>query len=257
MANRSNRFLSVVCWVAPLLLLPSAGPLQASEFYYMLVFGSQQIPPRARYSHTFATFVKATGEGPDVAGYRLESHTISWSPRTLDIRVCALQPECGQNLELHPTIGWVLSTGQRISLWGPYQIDRDLYDRAMQQIGLLQSGQVQYKAIDTGFPTDVASNCIHAVSSVTGGYRIRVISPSFGETASYYVTRRFCPWIIDCGRKHDWVSTRLGLDCYPLLRRELENPRSGLILGAARRAFGAEPAPSSATATWPPGLEGR
>ena len=38
-----------------------------------------------KYSHTWATFVKATGEGPDPAAWRLEEHTISWLPQTLNV----------------------------------------------------------------------------------------------------------------------------------------------------------------------------
>jgi hypothetical protein len=123
-------------------------------------------------------------------------------------------------------------------MWGPYRIDRDLYCRALRQIAVLESGRIGYKAIDSGYPTAVASNCIHAISSIAGGYRLRVFSPSFGETASYYITRRLEPWIINPEQTHPWVATRLGLDSYPILRRDLENPRSGLIWGTLRSAVG-------------------
>ena len=237
------RRMSIVGVTAVILSLAVAGSARAEDFYYLMVFGSQQIPPRARYSHSFATFVKATGQGPCADAYCLEAHTISWLPRTLEIRLRAVLPECGTNADLHSTLRWAYATDQRVSMWGPYQIDGELYNRALGQINLLESGRVQYKAIDTGFPTDIASNCIHAIGSVAEGYRMRVISPSFGETASYYLTRRLAPWIVDCDTRHDWVSARLGLDAYPILRRDLENPRSGLFLGAPRRLLGREPIP--------------
>src|SRR5262249_45612718 len=110
----------------------------------------------------------------------------------------------------------------------------DLYYRAARQAAFLERGQVQYKLIDSGFRTDVASNCIHAVSSIVDGFRLRVFSPSYGETASYYITRRLLPWIIDPNQKHDWILTLLGLDGYPLIHRELENPRSGLFWSTLR-----------------------
>src|SRR3954453_12958794 len=133
-------------------LVPAlAHPARAEEFYYLMVFGSQRLPPCPKYSHTFATFVRATGTGPCAENYCLEAHTISWVPRTLDIRVCTLLPECGVNLDLDASLRWVLATDQRVSLWGPYQIDRDLYERARAQISLLESGRVRYKAIDSGY----------------------------------------------------------------------------------------------------------
>jgi hypothetical protein len=205
------------------------------EFYYVLVFGSQQIPARAQFAHTFAVFAKATGQGPCSENYGLEAYSISWMPQTLEIRTVALLPECGQNVELHYTIRWALSTGQRISVWGPYQIDKELYDRAIEQIRLLQGGEVLYKAIDFGYRSDHVSNCIHALSTIAEGYRLHVVSASFGETAGYYVTRRFEPWIIDPCRTHDWLVPRLGLAGYPIIHRPLENPRSSVIAGQFNR----------------------
>lgn len=217
-----TRYSLLVClWVA------IAPPARADEFYYVLVFGSQRPRPCIKYSHTFATFVRATGRGPCAEGYALEAHTISWYPQSLDIRPAALLPECGRNFDLGTTLRVAADTGQRVSMWGPYRIDRELYDRALRQIALLESGDVCYKAIDSGYPTDRVSNCIHAVGAVAEGHRVCVLSPGFGETASYRVTRRFQPWVIDPCRRHDWVASRLGLDAWPLRRRDWEPPRSG------------------------------
>src|SRR4051794_244283 len=215
-------------WVAALALVP-APAARAEEFYYLLVFGSQRTPREARYAHTFGTFVKATGWGPCGDVYSLEAHTVSWLPRTLEVRVRALRPEPGVNLGLHETIRYALGNGERISLWGPYRIDRELYCLALSQIRLLESGQVRYKAVDTGHHSDRVSNCIHALSSIAEGYRLRVISPAWGETASYAVLRRLLPWVLDGACTYPWVASRLGLDAYPLIRRPLAPPRSGPI----------------------------
>jgi len=229
---------SLAAAVALLLVLVWAPAARAEEFYYMLVFGSQRLPPQAKYSHSFATFVRATGQGPCAESYALDSITISWLPRTLDVRIFAVLPECGQNVGLHPTLRWALDTGQRVSLWGPYRVDRDLYDRAVRQAGFLQGGTVQYKAVDAGWPSAVASNCIHAVSDVAQGRTLRVPTVNFGETASYDITLRLTPWVLDGGRKHPWVSARLGIDGYPMVRRELENPRSGVVAWALQGIVG-------------------
>ena len=42
------------------------------EFYHLIMFGSQREKPQPKYSHTFATFVKASGQGPSLDSYRLE-----------------------------------------------------------------------------------------------------------------------------------------------------------------------------------------
>jgi hypothetical protein len=208
-------------------LFPTAA--RADEFYYVMVFGSQRSLPAPNYAHTFAVFVKATGSGPCVDRYWVEARIISWLPANLKLRVTALMPEYGVNLGLYETLKYVRDNDERVSMWGPYQIDRAFYFRALRRIDELESGSVLYKSNDAFRAPARVTNCIHAVSAVENGAPLVVFSPGWGETASYYVTRSMEPWIIDCNRKHEWVAKRLRLDCYPIIRRELENPRSGLI----------------------------
>ncbi|MBV9123753.1 MAG: hypothetical protein JO112_10385 [Planctomycetes bacterium] len=210
--------LALMAWA---LLVPAA---PAAELYFMAVFGSQRgVPTPPRLTHSFAVFVKATGEGPAIDRYQLEYHTISWMPQTLDVEIWRLLPEPGINLDLHATIRWALAEGQRVSMWGPFQIRQGLYDRALCQIAHLNSGEVRYKAVDTGYPTERVSNCIHAVSDLSErNLRLRVASPGFGEVASYLITRRLESWILNPQQIHYWVADRLGLGCYPIIHRELE-----------------------------------
>jgi hypothetical protein len=224
-----------LAWAAAFFALISAGAARADDCYYVLVFGSQLPEPDPNYSHSWATFVRASGNAPTCV---IESHTISWLPRTLEVHLRKLHPEPGVNLELRPTIVWALDNHMRISLWGPYQVDRDLYCRSRRQFALLESGRVRYKAMDAGSESDRVSNCIHAVTSMTGGYRVRVLSPGWGETASFYIARRMQPWIIDPSRRHDWLLTALGLDGDPLIRRDLVNPRTGAVWSAVRAVGG-------------------
>jgi hypothetical protein len=208
--------------LALVLLLAGARGAPAAEFHYVMVFGSQRPLGDPRFSHTFATFVRASGYGPDSRTYQLEAHTISWMPASGDIRVAALLPEPGVNMDLLDTLRWAVQTGQRVTMWGPYRIDPELYERALRQVALLESGQVRYKAVDSGFLTDHVSNCIHAVASVTEGYRRRIFLPGWGDMASLYVTRQFAAWIRDGWRTHDWVSDRLGLGAFPIRRPKTE-----------------------------------
>jgi hypothetical protein len=205
-----------------LLLLALAKPAQADEAYFMLVFGSQRPVNLPRHTHTFATFVKATWTGPGCTTPQIQAWTISWLPCTLAIEPYRLCPESGMNLDLHSTLRWARADGQRISLWGPYQIQKELFDHALGQIAHLQSGAVSYKAVDTGYPADRVSNCSHAVGALVPDSRIHLGIGSWGDSASYFVTLALAPWIIDSRRTHDWILPRLGLCDCPLVRRGLE-----------------------------------
>jgi hypothetical protein len=218
-----------------LLTLISASQGVAAERYYVLVFGSQRVPPDSDDSHTFAAFVrlKDTPVGP-----RLECYTISWLPANLVIRTGALLPEPGRNLDLCTTLNYVLARGERVSLWGPYETDRRVFTQALEQIAQLQSGQVQYKAIDSFYPSNRVCNCIHAVSQILDHKRIHIASPGWGETASYYVTLQLLPYISNPGERHVWLTRSLGLDRYPIIYRDLEPPRSGFFWSGLRRAAG-------------------
>jgi hypothetical protein len=218
------------------LLLALGNRAGAAEAYYLLMFGSQRIPNNPSYSHSWASFVRAVWDRPGPP--RLEVHTISWVPRDLHIRVFALAPEAGTNLDLHATLRYVAANGERVSLWGPYQIDRALYLRALDQVRLLQSGQVFYKAVDTGYTSDHVSNCVHAVSSLAEGYRLLVLTSSWGETASFLILGELTPWIREPCTVHSWVAKALGLGSYPIVYRQPgEHPRAG----ALRRLLGREP----------------
>jgi hypothetical protein len=225
-------------WALILCALTGANTARAGETYYVMVFGAQRAPTEPHYTHSWAVFVKATDAAGCPGAKVLEHHTISWMPQTLVIRVRALLPEPGVNLDIPTTFRWVLETGQRVSMWGPYQIEPELYGLALKHRAVLESGQVCYKAVDVGHFSDRVSNCIHAVSSAYTGPRLRVAVPGWGETASFLITRRMKRWFINPHQRHEWVATALGLDQYPIIRRELENPRTGVIWDALRTATG-------------------
>jgi len=200
------------------------------------------VPANPDYSHTWATFVRATwaGDSPCPENPILEVTTISWLACNGIVRTLALLPEPGRNFELHETIRWCRCNDMRISLWGAYRICPELYGRAVEQANLLESGRVRYQAVDTGYPTDRVSNCIHAVSWLSRGYRLRVASPGFGESASYFVLKELEPWIVNSGCTQTWVGSALGLDQYPIIYRDFTNPRSNAVFGPLNRLLGGE-----------------
>lgn len=232
-----------VAWTAALLWLQTAGAAPADEFYYVALFGSQREPNDPNYSHTFATFVRASGDGPHATEYDVEDcFTISWLPANTRVRTRALLPEPGHDFTLEETLNIVLGDGERVSMWGPYQIDERLYNGALRRYSQLNGGQVRYKAVDSGYPINRVSNCIHAVSAASGASRPRILSPSFGQTASWIVLQKFRRDIIDRDETHEWVYSYLGLENYPIIRRDFErNPRTGTFWSLLKRLVGIEP----------------
>jgi hypothetical protein len=222
-----------------LALLPTAA--RAGEAHYVIVFGSQQIPNRPNYAHTFATFVRATwpGDGPP-CNVMLEAHTISWLPANGIVRTHSLLPECGRNYGLFETLKYVRDNGERISMWGPYPVDARIYYRALRSIAELDSGTRRFKPVDSGWPARRVCNCIHAVSEVPGNPLLIVASPGFGEVASYACLLKMRPWLQDENPQY-WVSSAIGLDAVPIIYRDrITPPASGTFLGPIYRVLGGE-----------------
>jgi hypothetical protein len=210
-------------WSSGFLLFSLADACRAGEAHYMLLFGAQRPHGRPKYTHTWATFVRATGTGPYPSAPALEWHTISWLPRSLDVEVTSLLPEPGVNLDLYATLKFVLGHDERVFQWGPFCIDKILYERALAHISHLESGQARYKAADSAYPTRRVSNCFHAVGDLAEGQpRIRVGSPAWGELATYLVARQLRPWILNSHEEHHWLEGPLGLEDYPITHRNLD-----------------------------------
>ena len=189
------------------------------ERYYLLVFGSQSVPKRAKYTHTWATAVRVTADGT------VSEHTISWMPATLDIRPLARTPETGVNLGLQFSIEEMQRHDERVSLWGPYEIGPGLFRRFLVQKEFLETGAVGYQCIDTigrSARLGTGSDCIHAVTDMDPQFdRGRYPLSYFGEAASEHIVKQISerPVIIEPGTDHSWLVPALGLDRYPLVRR--------------------------------------
>jgi hypothetical protein len=205
------------------LLLFLAEHSRAGEDFYLLMFSAQRVPNDPDFTHCFATFVRATwpGNGPCPRNPCLEVHTISWLPANLAVRTLALLPERGRNFDLDTTIRFHMDNDTRVSMWGPYRIDPDLYCRALKEIALLQSGEVQYKTADHFRFSDHVCNCCHAISALADGQKFILGSRGWGDSASEFILKeKLKPWVIDPDRSCPWVASAIGLDRYPISRRE-------------------------------------
>jgi hypothetical protein len=201
-----------------LCLAATASEPRGDEFCYVMIFGSQSSPKLLQYTHTWATFIRAVGEGPDASGYALEHHTISWLPQSLNVRTWTLLPEPGVNLDLYRTLDAVYHDRERVTMWGPFRILPMVYERSLKVKEILESGRAEYRAIST--PRNLLiSDCIHAVAAVDpifgrGHYPlIRVGKPASRFIARQMMTRSvFDQWESD----NSWLVPALGLDRYPI-----------------------------------------
>jgi hypothetical protein len=193
---------------------------KSNDLYFMLLFSQQSDPPAPRLSHTFAAFVQAR-RAPGQKDYRLETHSISWLPATLDVRLLR-RPEQGRNLGLKASLENARSAGTRISMWGPFQIPKQLYDRALKQETRLNRGELLYKALDGALrPEREAVNCFHAVADIDTERGLLETGTAHGDAATEMVAQHLRRSIIDPERTHDWVADRLGLKNYTITRRKM------------------------------------
>jgi hypothetical protein len=201
------------------MLLPR--PARAQDRHYVWIFSSQSVPKLPRYTHTWAEFAHIPGGcGPRP----FHAFAISWMPATLNIRTYALLPEPGVNLDLQTTLRFVQNEGERISVWGPFEISACLYERAAKQKNRVESGAVRYRAIDPLIRHNDISDCVHAVSDIAPDQSRLLYTESvfFGDAAGHRITHVFRRRGLTCPPREDlgWAEQALGMACYPIVRRE-------------------------------------
>jgi hypothetical protein len=210
------RLLTFLRITALALVIASLGSAaaRAEEFHYALIFGSQSHPKQLRYTHTWATFVRAVGEGSDPNAYQLTHHTISWYPASRKVKVWRPFPEEGVNLTLEDSLAEVRKNGESVTMWGPFLVTAEVYQRSVFVYNVVESGQPQYRAISSRTDLLIA-DCIHAVAAVDrqfgrGHYPLIRI----GKPASRYIARQVMIRSIYDQTQNDnaWLIPRLGLD---------------------------------------------
>lgn len=195
------------------------GEATAADYYFMTIYGAQRpIINRPRYTHTWATFIRVSGEGSDLRRYRAQQFTISWLPRTLEVRPLDLVPEPGANLTLRRTLAYCDDNRMEIAQLGPYQVDVDLWNLAFRRFDRLERGELMYRASDIfnrpGRQTEVC-NCIYAVLDLDGrDPAFRPVTLGFGFIGSAFVARRLSSHIIEPRRTYPWVSDMIGVRNY-------------------------------------------
>ncbi len=216
--------------------------------FFMMIFSAQRAWNRPKYTHTFATFVKARSAATDetrtehgtepalkpcsIRGSNLETHTVSWLAANKKVCLFRLWPERGFNFDLATSLEWALSVQSRISMWGPFEIKPALYAKALVQKARLESGAIQYKVFDPGFRPHSACSCIHGVCDIDQDRGPLWTWFRYGESASRSIAVYFLPWVIDPHQNNRWVMDRLDLAKYPIIYRQLSASEFANISGS-------------------------
>jgi len=218
--------------------LPAAGGESAGETFYLVVFAAQEEDYHPETSHCFATFARIA-ELQDT-GSVVELHHINWFSRrghqtgtthaVFEDDGTLTRPEPGENRTTREALLLASRRRLKITRWGPFEIARELHERAIQQIDLLEGRvrgrRVLYKSFDIGCREAegiVALNCVHAISDVDReGGPLRTWT-SYGEQAAGIVVQHLGRWFEEPGRDHPEAWERIWRETWrpgpaPLLR---------------------------------------
>jgi hypothetical protein len=152
-----------LCFVRVFILFASAPALAATERidlrgrYFIVVWGYQGAVNAPKDSHTFASFY----DGTQLSRGRVKPATISWLPVTGVVHILEVDP--GRNFSLGQTLTLACRSGRQVGSWGPYEIDFDLYQRALTRIRLLHSGTIRFSSVPRQGKT---MNCIEATGDI-------------------------------------------------------------------------------------------
>jgi hypothetical protein len=185
----------------------------AADEYYLTVFSCETVPFRGTKTHTFATVTRIPTAGV------VETNCISWMPATLKVRPFTLLPEQGVNLTLAQTLDFCRQENLRVSVWGPYAIEPELFCLLRDQSNWLSSGNVKYKSTDNVVPSFIAMNCYHAIWQVVAPLKKYAGPYTCGDHAGGNTVRIFSDWIISTQANDDMLKL-VGVDQYPLVRRD-------------------------------------
>jgi hypothetical protein len=169
------------------------GPL-AHDRYFITPFAYENRGNDPKFSHSFMTVIRifAHGEQPTpnsefktgtFKGWDWEAFNISWLPadfmenpdlcvfRGACARLFPKQNQCpvspGKNFTLEDTIKLAVNAKVAVGMWGPYEITKEGFDRAIKRKWLLDSGEIKYRADDRRYRKDqTAINCFHAMGSL-------------------------------------------------------------------------------------------
>jgi hypothetical protein len=210
------------CLAIIALLAGGQNGAQAADRYFALVFSSQARPKLPRYTHVWATMVHVANAEQPPSQWAFQVDTISWFPASLVVHTFKLRSEPGINLDLQKTLAHVQRQGQHVSVWGPREVPQFMYCEFMTQKARLESGQVQYQAIDSFRNPQNVSDCIHSLTDMDRA-RSRTAYPlsRFGDDAAEQFVKVLAKrgHLLPVDAMTETVYQALGLPCQCITRR--------------------------------------
>jgi hypothetical protein len=195
---------------------------RSTEKFYMVIYGAEKAGRSPTCSHCFATFARV--REPSTARANVELHHINWFSRRghesgeerglFDDDGRPVNPEPGENRTTRDALCLCQRAALRIVRFGPFEIEEELYCRALRQIDLLEGRgpgpRPLYKCFDLGYREGAraaAFNCIHAISDIDrdgGPFRTFTL---YGEAGARELVSHFRRWIKEPanGQSEVWV----------------------------------------------------
>lgn len=171
-----------------------------ADDYFVTVFAAETVPFQSKHTHTFIAVHRVPA-----AGGVVETYSISWVPANLNVRGLTLRPEMGANLPLADTFAFCKKHCMRVSAWGPYQIQPELFELMKCQAAKLERGKVKYKPTDNLYPSNVAANCYHAIWQPIAPCRKASGPFNCGDASGAMTVQLFRKWLIDPCKTHDTI----------------------------------------------------
>lgn len=171
--------------------------------YFLVPFAYQDAKNKAKQSHSFASIIRVGNNVPSEevdTDYvdrkaKVEAFTISWLPHDFmeDPNLCVFKgflaiifaknnecrPVVGKNHTLKETLDIALfpptdpkqKLVRSVGMWGPYEISKEFFDKAVERRKFLRDGKIKYMADDRLTREDLtAFNCFHAIGDLQTGF---------------------------------------------------------------------------------------
>jgi hypothetical protein len=196
-------------------------PARADDFF-AAVFTAETVPFRSSHTHTFVVVARVPQSVEGVPG-PLVTHHISWCPASLQLRGLTVRPEPGVNLDVPETLAHCRRNGMRVSVWGPYRIEAELFDIVARQQANLESGRVMYKPTDNVYPSDVAANCYHAIWRPIAPCKKYSGPFNCGDATGTTTLRLIRPWLVRPEETHDWLLGAIVPPGEQVMRRDFDD----------------------------------
>jgi len=144
------------------------------ERYFIIPFAYQDRENHPEFSHSFITVIRvfADNKQPNLTrglamrkykNREFEAFTISWLPRDFltnphlcvfdgpGARLFPKQNKCpispGRNFTLAETIKLAVDAKNAVAMWGPYEIRKEAFNRAVARKRLLDQGKIKYRVV--------------------------------------------------------------------------------------------------------------